>query len=102
MDKHVNTYRVAVDGISGGNRVVGFIGHVDGDVRLAFGAVLMKRGVGSFMWTAFLREYPDTLTAQVKRDNVRIQCIMKKFGWTVDKEDWDAGSDPVRLLHSTR
>ena len=94
MDKHAKTYRVAVDD---NENVIGFIGHVSGDVRLATDSSILCSGVGRFMWSAFSQEFPD-LTVKVKRDNERSMSFFKKLGWAPKQEHWDAGADPVALL----
>ena len=66
MTKHTKTYRVAIDVDS---TVVGFIGHVDGDVRLATRKDRTRSRVARFMWERYLAEFPYGLTVKVKREN---------------------------------
>lgn len=95
MTKHAKTYRVAIDVDS---TVVGFIGQVDGDVRLATRKDRMRSGVASFMWERFLAEFPDGLTVKVKRENKRSLAFFEKWGWEVDAWQREIGTDPVSLV----
>lgn len=94
MNHHAATYRVAIN-LEG--TVVGFIGHVGGDVRLATRKDTMRSGVASFLWERFKLEF-EGLTVKVKRDNKRSMAFFENMGWKVDSSQWEAGSDPVPLV----
>jgi dTDP-4-amino-4,6-dideoxygalactose transaminase len=91
MGKHAVTYRVALKSC----RVVGFIGHVQNDLRLAVDESLQGHGVAQFLWSVFVKEFPD-VTVQVKRDNERSLRFFKSLGWHPDPSAGD--HDPVPLL----
>jgi len=93
MMEHASTYRVAVDNK---DQVVGFIGHVDGDLRLGTRPDRCREGIALFMYSNFLSEYP-RVTVRVKRDNQPSLRFFQKVGWKVNQEQWDSGRNPVDL-----
>ena len=97
MMKHASTYRVAVDS---DDHVLGFIGHVDGDLRLATRPDRCREGIALFMYKNFLVEYP-FVTVRVKRDNHPSLKFFERVGWKVNMEQWNRGENPVDLYYET-
>tara|TARA_R110002020_G_scaffold20838_4_gene70681 strand:+ start:1981 stop:2364 length:384 start_codon:yes stop_codon:yes gene_type:complete len=50
------------------DEVLGFIGHVNNDIRLATKKVHQNKGIGKFMVESFMEKYPEAF-AKVKLDN---------------------------------
>lgn len=94
MTKYASSYRVAV---GKNDEVVGFIGEVRGDARLAVRQDTMRKGIAQFMWESFVREFPN-VTVKVKRDNQRSLDFFKKVGRIPNQSQWEAGKDPVDLV----
>lgn len=91
MDKHAVNYRVVLNR----NLVVGFIGQVENDLRLAVHPSNQQQGIAQFMYPLFLEEYPD-VTVKVNRDNDKSLAFFKKVGWHVDPSI--DRKDPVPLI----
>merc|ERR1712085_131297 len=73
MAKHSHTYRVALRK----GKVVGFIGHVNRDARLA---VREKgSGVAKFMWGAFVEEVGDLGVKVLPGNKRRLPALMFRF-----------------------
>lgn len=79
MDKHRQDYFVCVndDGIP-----MGFIGVVDGDIRLAVDPDYQKQGVGKFMVNEIHKKYPKAI-ARVKTNNKASHALFVKCGFKV-------------------
>ena len=75
MESNLETYRVAIHDF----KVVGFVGHVKGDFRIACDKSFQGSGLAQFMYSAFLDEFP-SITVQVKKDNYRSLAFFKKLG----------------------
>ena len=90
MKKHSDTYRVAVCN----GQFLGFIGHVQNDLRLA----CCKRGcgVGRFMFSHFLTEVGD-LEIKVLKDNRASMRFFQKLGYMPCEDSVANGSNPVSL-----
>ena len=71
MFRHFSNYLLGVEDY----QILGFIGHVDNDIRLATKKTHQKKGIGKFMVEAFVEKYPDAF-AKVKLDN---QASLKLF-----------------------
>ena len=91
MGRHSGTYRVAIQR----GEVVGFIGHVERDARLATNA--KGDGVARFMWDAFAEEVGE-LDVQVLPNNPRSIGFFRKLGYTPTAEL--RGTDPIPLAKS--
>jgi len=85
MSKHASTYRVAIDSK---RMFVGFIGHVDGDLRLATEPSEMRKGVATFMYNVFIREFSG-LSVKILKSNVKSRQFFMKLGWKPHNEDND-------------
>jgi len=88
MGRHAGTYRVAIRR----GEVLGFIGHVKRDARLATNA--KGDGVARFMWDAFVEEVGE-LDVQVLPNNPRSIGFFRKLGYVPTAEL--SGSEPVPL-----
>lgn len=65
MKKHGDNYFICLDD---GNPA-GFIGQIDGDIRIATHPNFQNKGIGVFMLKEFIRLYPNAV-AKVKVDNM--------------------------------
>ena len=90
MRKHSSTHRVAVQG----DDVIGFIGHVEKDARLATSA--KGKGVAKFMWQSFEKEVGD-LDVKVLLNNQRSLAFFRKLGYVPNEEALKEGQNPVIL-----
>jgi hypothetical protein len=90
MDSHADTYRVAIHC----SKVVGFVGHVEGDFRIACDKSYQGSGLAQFMYREFLAEFP-SITIQVKKDNCRSLGFFKKLGFEPELSE-----DPKRDTYS--
>mmetsp|Transcript_2662 Transcript_2662/g.3879 ORF Transcript_2662/g.3879 Transcript_2662/m.3879 type:complete len:541 (-) Transcript_2662:266-1888(-) len=92
MAKHGQTYRVALRE----GRVVGFVGHVKRDVRLAVREEEKGSGVARFMCGAFVEEVGD-LDVAVLPSNKRSLAFFRKLGY-LPCSDHDGMKDaPIAL-----
>lgn len=82
---NADAYGVAIHNL----KVVGFVGHVKGDFRIACDKSNQGRGFAQFMYLAFLNEFP-FVTIQVKKDNYRSLAFFKKLGL---ESQMDASTD---------
>lgn len=73
MDEHVEDYYVC---LREGERA-GFIGVVDGDIRLCTDPHLQRKGIGAFMLDEIKKIYPNA-TAKVKIDNLASIALFEK------------------------
>jgi len=92
MRKHWNTYRIAVQQ----EAFVGFIGHVNRDVRLATSTKSKGKGVAQFMWKSFEQEVGD-LDVKVLLNNQRCLSFFFKLGYVPDTKALKEGQNPVVL-----
>lgn len=92
MRNQKGKYRVCISN----NDVIGFIGTVGDDLRLAVRRDYMGRGVGSFMVDTFFQNLRP-LAKKVKRDNVQSLRFCAKYGWVPDPSV-DETVDPVPLV----
>ena len=99
MQKHCQNYRVATEKNEedGEERVIGFVGVVGDDGRIATHKDYTGRGVATFMWSGLSKEYPQ-ITHRCLRDNHLALALNKKFGYVPDPNDVESGSQVVRLI----
>ncbi len=64
MFNHFSNYLLCVEN----DEVLGFIGHVENDIRLGTRKEYQRRGVAKLMVESFMEKYPDAF-AKVKLDN---------------------------------
>ncbi len=79
MLKNHSTYRICID--SDGTPM-GFVAHVDNDIRIATHPDFQKRGVAKFMLTEFMTEFPEAV-AKVKQDNIASLNLFESCGFQV-------------------
>ena len=60
--------------------VIGFIGHVNNDIRIATRKSHQNKGVGKFMGEGFMRKFPDSF-AKVKIDNEASRKLFERCGF---------------------
>ena len=75
MDDHIDDYYVC---LCDGERA-GFIGVVDGDIRVCTDPHQQRKGIGFFMLNEVSKMYPNA-TAQVKKDNLPSIALFEKSG----------------------
>lgn len=76
MFENFSNYLLCIDN----NEVVGFIGHVDNDIRLATKISYQKKGIGKFMVEGFMKKFPDAF-AKVKIDNEASLKLFESSGF---------------------
>lgn len=93
MSNHAGTYRVVLQG----DEFMGFIGHVNNDVRLATNS--KGKGVAKYMWDRFIEEFASIdLEVKVLKDNGRSLSFFRKQGYVPDPEAVKAGKNPLPLI----
>lgn len=76
MTAHHQSYRIClVDG-----RPAGFVGVVDGDIRVCTHPEYQRQGVGVFMLSEFRREFPEG-HAKIKVSNAASRRLFEKAGY---------------------
>jgi len=76
MEKYNDRYYVCIsDG-----ELVGYIGDVDTDIRLAVVPERQGRGIGEYMLREYVKLRP-FVRAKVKKDNAVSQRLFEKCGW---------------------
>lgn len=65
---------------------IGFVGEVDGDIRVAVIHSYHKRGVGKFMINELMKLRPDSY-AKMKHDNIASKKLFESCGFTYVKKD---------------
>ena len=76
MQNHSNFYRVCLlDGIP-----VGYIGVIDGDIRIAVDKDYLRKGVGTFMLNEISNNFSD-LSAKIKIENLASIKLFEKLGF---------------------
>ncbi len=65
---------------------VGFVGQVDGDIRLAVAEYCHGKGVGTYMVKQLMKSYPNS-HAKVKIDNKPSLNVFLKNGFEVKEQD---------------
>ena len=76
MFNHFSNYLLCVED----DEVLGFIGHVNNDIRLATRKENQRRGVAKFMVEGFEEKYPDAF-AKVKLDNEASLKLFENCGF---------------------
>lgn len=76
MTKHWEHYFVCVEG----GEPLGFIGIVDGDIRVAVGVDFQGRGVGKFMLEWLISKHPKGV-AKIKSDNIASLKLFESCGF---------------------
>ena len=76
MFNHFSNYLLCVEN----DEVLGFIGHVNNDIRLATQKTYQKKGIGKFMVEGFMKKYPEAL-AKVKLDNEDSLKLFERCGF---------------------
>lgn len=79
MFKHCNNYYVCLNGII----PVGFIGVVDGDIRLAVCPGYQRRGIGKFMLKGLLEKHKDGF-AKIRITNSASIALFISCGFKID------------------
>lgn len=76
MKNHAKFYRVCLlDG-----RPVGYIGLVDGDIRIAVHKDFLRKGVGTFMLNEISNNFSD-VSAKIKIENLASIKLFEKLGF---------------------
>ena len=76
MFNHFSNYLLCVEG----DEVLGFIGHVNNDIRVATKKEHQRKGVGKFMVQQFCKRFPDCL-AKIKMENVSSLKLFEACGF---------------------
>ena len=76
MFNHFSNYLLCVED----DEVLGFIGHVNNDIRLDTRKENQRRGVAKFMVEGFMEKYPDAF-AKVKLDNEASLKLFESSGF---------------------
>tara|TARA_R110000824_G_scaffold69827_2_gene179730 strand:+ start:189 stop:572 length:384 start_codon:yes stop_codon:yes gene_type:complete len=76
MFNHFSNYLLSVED----DEVLGFIGHVDNDIRLATRKEYQRRGVAKFMVEGFMKKYPQAF-AKMKLDNEASLNLFENCGF---------------------
>lgn len=82
MSKNNHNYQICIDS----DIPVGFIGDVDGDIRLAVLPEYKGKGLGKFMLKEYVKTHPN-VTAKVKHDNNISLKTFLSCGFVVHKTD---------------
>jgi len=84
MFKNYSNYLVCIEETEESKRVneevIGFIGHVENDIRLATKKTHQNKGVGKFMVEAFMEKFPNSF-AKVKIDNEASRRLFESCGF---------------------
>lgn len=76
MKKYSKYYRVCLLR----NKPVGYVGVINNDIRICTHPDFQKLGVGSFLLTNILKDFPDA-EAKIKIDNIASMKLFKKNGF---------------------
>ena len=76
MFENFTNYLICIDN----DEIIGFIGHVDNDIRLATKKTYQKKGVGKFMVEGFMKKFPESF-AKVKIDNEASRRLFESCGF---------------------
>ena len=80
MLKNHETYRICVDEYQD---PLGFVAHVDNDIRIATHPDCQKQGIGKFMLNKFMAEFPASV-AKVKYENIASLNLFESCGFEVE------------------
>ncbi len=75
MDKHKDSYYICITD----NTKAGFVGVVDGDIRLCTHLAFQRMGVGKFMLQKIYRMFPDS-KGEIKSNNLSSIATFKAAG----------------------
>ena len=76
MFENFTNYLICIDN----DEIIGFIGHVDNDIRLATKKTHQKKGVGKFMVEGLMKKFPESF-AKVKIDNEASRRLFESCGF---------------------
>ena len=76
MFGNFTNYLICIDN----DEIIGFIGHVDNDIRLATKKTHQKKGVGKFMVEGLMKKFPESF-AKVKIDNEASKRLFESCGF---------------------
>lgn len=102
MMKHSPTYRVIASCEGPEVGLVGFVGHVDGDVRVGVCQRAQGRGIAAEALRLAFDEIPGfaAASAKVKKDNLASQALFSKiYTKSGEDEDFVYYQSPVRKAH---
>ncbi len=83
MEKHNNEYYICID-ITG--IPLGFIGEVNGDIRVAVKKQHQKKGIGRFMVLEFTKLHPNSY-AKMKHNNMASKKLFESCGFSYTGKD---------------
>ena len=83
MNKHNDDYYVC---LSENNIPIGYIGEIDGDIRIAVIEEVQKMGVGKFMVREFMKFRPNSY-AKMKFDNIASKKLFESCGFIFTHKD---------------
>ncbi len=78
MVKNSDSYKVCLTDI---DVPVGFVGQVDGDIRVATSKGMQGKGVAKFMITEFIKDKDTTYQAKVKKENQASLALFRSCGF---------------------
>ena len=80
MLKHHETYRICINEFG---LPLGFVAHVENDIRIATHPECQGEGIATFMLNEFMAEFPEAV-AKVKRDNIASLNLFESCGFEVE------------------
>lgn len=80
MLKHHETYRICINEFG---LPLGFVAHVENDIRIATHPECQGEGIATFMLNKFMAEFPEAV-AKVKRDNIASLNLFESCGFEVE------------------
>lgn len=83
MEKYGTSYKICLLKVDFEEVPVGFIGVVDGDIRLCVDSTYQRMGIGEFMLREILKDGKDYST-MIKVENEASLKLFKKCGFDVD------------------
>lgn len=78
MKKYAKGYKIALDAFG---TPIGFVGIVEGDIRIAVSPRMQKKGVGKIMLEKFLTESHGPILAKVKVENKSSLALFESLGF---------------------
>ena len=82
IQNHGDSYSICIEN----DKPIGFIGEVDGDIRLAVSPSRKNQGIGKFMLDEFMKTHPFA-TAKIKLDNISSLRTFYSCGFVSNKVD---------------
>ena len=80
MLENYDTYRICINEF---DMPLGFVAHVDNDIRIATHPECQGEGVATFMLNEFMLEFPEAV-AKVKYDNIASLNLFESCGFQVE------------------